>query len=245
MAGGDGDDNATKPDSMELDRTRPVGDALEGGPLELPPLSSAPPALSGGGETAPAGFDAWTAGRDARRGHSSAPGPIPVAESTSVPPDPFATAEENSTVMALPDLAPDALDLVDRVRSDPPEPNLREDLVDTFALGDFSGAYRVAELLLGRDPEDKEAEWYLNQSHRRLRELLRSRLGAGVVPIVTAPVEELRWYGLDSRAVQLISHMDGVRNVEEVIASACLPEIEALRAINELVGQGIIRLDSL
>jgi len=152
--------------------------------------------------------------------------------------------EEVSSVMPLPDESPDALDLVDRVRSEPPGPDLRAELVDTFALGDFSGAFRVAGLLLGRDPDDTEAEWYMNQSRRRLRDLLRSRLGSGTVPIVTAPINELRWYGLDSRAVQLLSSMDGERTVDEVIVAAGLPEIEALKAINELVGQGIIRLDS-
>ena len=238
----DNDANETE-DSLEIEGGEAIGEGFQGAPLLLPPPSSAPPPISGNLET-DGGIDAWAADRELRLGRNSSLPPMQASPTTQSPPDPFSDAEEVSTVMELPEAPPDAIELVDRASPDVQTPDVQQELADSFALGDFSGAYRLANLMLGREPENQEAEWYRDQSHQKIKALLHSRFGEGKVPAVIAPVYELRWYGLDSRAVLLLSKMDGIRTVSGVIAEAGVDEIEGLRAIHELIGQGIVRMES-
>jgi hypothetical protein len=137
----------------------------------------------------------------------------------------------------------DAIGLAERAPAHLGVPGFREEMREKYALGDFSGALSIAEMLVGRHPGDSEVRWYQNQSQRQLREMLLSKLGEGSVPVVVTPMQELSWYGLDPASFTLLSEMKEDRTVEAVVKSTVLPELEALRALGELVAQGIVRLD--
>ena len=147
------------------------------------------------------------------------------------------------SVVTLAGPSVDALGLADRAPAPLAVPDEHQEMREKYALGDFSGALRVAEMLSGRAPDDTEIAWYMTHSRTQLRGILMSKLGEDSVPTVTIPVSELQWYGLDPASFKLLSEMDGVRRVDEVVRSTVLPDLEALRSLGELVAQGIVRLD--
>ncbi|WP_236519888.1 hypothetical protein [Sandaracinus amylolyticus] len=146
----------------------------------------------------------------------------------------------------------DALDLVTR-RSRPPSTpglDLAGEMADRYALGDYTGALRVAELLLGRDPDDLRAQRCAESSRERLLALYTARLGSvsGVasaevgsrVPRVTVPEHEIRWLGLDHRQGFLLSRLDGSVTVDDLVDVSGMSRLEVLRTLVELVESGAV-----
>lgn len=148
----------------------------------------------------------------------------------------------------------EALDLVGR-RSRPPSTpglDLARDMEERFALGDFSGALRVAELLLGRDPEHAPAQRFAESSRERLIQIYTARLAAmcgsgaatlgGLIPRVAVLEHEIRWLGLDHRQGFLLSRLDGRSSVDDLVDLTGMPRLEVLRTLVELMEAKAIRL---
>jgi len=115
------------------------------------------------------------------------------------------------------------------------------EMEDRFSIGDFAGAMEIAEELLARDPEHEEAQECLERSRSALRSSYTSKLGPlDRVPLVAVPREQLRWLTIDHRAGFILSHVDGVSNLEEIIDISGMPELDALRILAELAQQRII-----
>lgn len=168
----------------------------------------------------------------------------------------------------------DALSLVSE-RSRPPSTpgiDLGSEMSDRYALGDFTGALRVAELLLGRNPDDVRAQKCAESSRERLIQLYSARLrgpaagssggsapgspageaaggeGGGHdpvgdrVPRVRVPDHEIRWLGLDHRQGFLLSRLDGASTIEDLVDLSGMTRLEVLRTLVELVEAGAIEL---
>lgn len=134
-----------------------------------------------------------------------------------------------------------ALDLVDRRSRPAATPELAAEMNDRFALGDYTAALSIAELLLGRDPEDEVAGRIAASSRARLQQLYRSRLGPLSAAVrVTIDPDELRWLGLDHRAAFLLSRVDGEQTLAEVLDVSGMPALEALKTLVELLDLGAI-----
>ncbi|AKF09242.1 hypothetical protein [Sandaracinus amylolyticus] len=146
----------------------------------------------------------------------------------------------------------DALELVTR-RSRPPSTpglDLAGEMADRYALGDYTGALRVAELLLGRDPDDVRAQRCAESSRERLLALYTARLGSvsGVassevgarVPRIAVPEHEIRWLGLDHRQGFLLSRLDGSVTVDDLVDVSGMSRLEVLRTLVELVESGAV-----
>lgn len=113
---------------------------------------------------------------------------------------------------------------------------IRREIVDRFALGDFMGSLREAELLLGRDPNDEIAIQYASISRQRLEEQYASRVGSlAYIYAVDVPEEEIRWLGLDPQASSLLSLVDGVSTVQELLLAGGMDRLDALRVFTELL----------
>jgi len=69
-----------------------------------------------------------------------------------------------------------ALDLVDRSRPSSPQLDLGSEMTERFALGDFTGALFVAELLLGRDENNASAQACAAASRERLEQMWRTSI---------------------------------------------------------------------
>ena len=165
---------------------------------------------------------------------------LPEKEALESAPTPFDGIER------LPALRPsglaNAIELVDHARP-LPAADLATEMAECFALGDFSGALRAAELLLGHRPEDESALRYARSSRDKLEQLYASRLGGfEQVPHVAVPESEIRWLGLDHRAGFLLSRIDGVVDIETLLDIAAMSRIEALKTLIELIDAGAVEL---
>jgi hypothetical protein len=199
------------------------------------PVSNMPPPL-GHNE----GHDAWTSERMNRQ--STIP-PIRVEDvdrlrelSTRSSPSPGPLGEEELEGKG------DALELVDRARP-AQQLDLEGEMEELYALDDLTGALRFAELILGREPDHVRARRCAENCRTRLLALYASKIGSQqAVPIPALGDAELRWLGLDHRAGFLLSRVDGVATVEEVLDVCGMPRLEALKTLVSLMERGAIRL---
>jgi hypothetical protein len=144
----------------------------------------------------------------------------------------------------------DALDLVGRVDEQPetrrvatPSSDPLVELRERYALGDFSGALEAAEAILQSQPTHADAQRYAESCRGVLEQMYVAKLGAlDQVPVVAVPVEQLRWLTLDHRAGFLLSHIDGVSSLEEILDVSGMPRIVAMKIIHDLMQQKVIVL---
>jgi hypothetical protein len=215
LPGEDPDDVPDAEASGEL-RLPDPGDAPA---LERPsrPVGPPPPALSDGA-------DAWE--RDL-------PSLAPSSRPSTVPP--AANRPENDG---------GALSLVDK-RSRPSSPtiDLAAEMNDRFALGDFTQALRVAELILGQHPDHEAARRVSEAARQKLAQHYGSRLGSlRRRPRVAVDGADVRWLGLDHRAGFLLSHVDGSHTVEQLVDVSGMSRLEALKTLVDLLEMGAIEL---
>jgi len=125
----------------------------------------------------------------------------------------------------------------------PHEDNSRPTMKDRYAMGDFSGALEIAESLLAADPSDLEAQRYATSCRDVLTQMFLSRLGGldQIINVVLSP-EELRWLNLDHRAGFLLSLVDGVSTIEELLDISGMSRLDALRILATLREQRAILL---
>lgn len=125
------------------------------------------------------------------------------------------------------------------------EESSRPAMKDRYAIGDFSGALEIAESLLSLDPSDLEAQRYATSCRDVLTQMYLSRLGGldQVINMVLPP-EELRWLNLDHRAGFLLSLVDGVSTIEELLDICGMSRLDALRILATLREQRAILLSS-
>jgi hypothetical protein len=182
-------------------------------------------------------LDAWSADRLRR---SSLP---PSAESNAaVSVFPQAPANDAQAAAGDETFESDLLALVSRAR--PMQAlDVVTEMTERFSLGDFSGALRAAELLLGQQPEHELAQHYARESRAKLEDMYTSRLLAqGRVLHVVVPASEIAWLGLDPHLTALLAQMDGESDYEAVLAQSSMPRTAALRALVELLEARVIRL---
>ena len=136
-----------------------------------------------------------------------------------------------------------ALGLVQQTRKSHSALDLVAEMAERYALDDFTGALRISELVLGREPDHPDARRIAGESRRRLEHLYTSRLGGlARVPRVALPDADLRWLGLDHRAGFLLSRVDGQNTIDELVDISGMPKLEALKTLVELLDVGAIRL---
>ncbi|MBX3249740.1 MAG: hypothetical protein KF901_21360 [Myxococcales bacterium] len=142
----------------------------------------------------------------------------------------------------LDDEGAEALALVDKNPGSQPALDLAAEMAERYALDDFTGSLRVAELLLGRATPHPDAERIARESRRRLEQIYTSALGGTErVVEIAMPENKLRWLGLDHRAGFLLSRVDGVQTVEELLDVSGMLRLEALKTLVELLELGAIR----
>jgi hypothetical protein len=186
------------------------------GRLDRPALSMPPlPALDGWSRQAPPG----SGGR----------------RPSSIPPPPSSPTMESN----------DALALVGgtRLAEDEGPPRLEREMVERFALGDFSGALRAAELVLGQHPEHAQARELSAACRDKLAALYLARLGGGgrlLGRVVAA--SDVRWLGIDHRAGFLLSQVGERTSVEELLDISGMPRHDALGLLAQLVDAGALEV---
>lgn len=167
--------------------------------------------------------DAWTVDRIERGGR------ISTAPPTRAP------------FSSMPAEAVDAVTLVDRTQPSSPGHSMHDEMLERFALSDFTGAHRVAELLLGKDPTDDVAREYVELCRARIVQLHASRVGgADSVPVVVHDASARHWFSSDPRAADVFQRVDGVTSFEQIVRASPMPELDAWKALVELMDAGAI-----
>jgi len=129
--------------------------------------------------------------------------------------------------------------------ADEPTPDdIRSDIADHFALGDYAAALHAAELQLGLDPDDESARQYADTSRMRLETRYTTRIGSlEYIFNLAVPVAKVKWLGLDPQAAFLLSLVDGQTTVAEVLDLCQMGRLEALRLFTELLeAKAILRV---
>ena len=176
-------------------------------------------------ESETGGTDAWAADQHRRR--TVAPQPLGRALAAAAGMKRVSEAPERPTLRVSAERPTIAA---------PSGEEIRREVVDRFALGDFKGALREAELLLGRDPHDEVALQYASVSRQRLEEQYATRVGSlSYIYSVCVPESEIRWLGLDPQAGSLLSLVDGVSTVQELLLATDMDRLDALRVFTELL----------
>lgn len=172
--------------------------------------------------------------------------PLPAAEDGWTRTAPAAEGLDAAPKLTLPagDDGHDALTLVHkRSRRSSPGLDYVAEMRDRYALGDYTTALELAELILGRSPENEDAAEIAEGCRERLSQLYGSRLGDldRVVRVAVQP-SEVRWLGLDNRAAFLLSRIDGHMTLRELLQVAGLSRLDALKTLTELLELRAIRL---
>jgi hypothetical protein len=184
----------------------------------------------------PLHYDAWNADRLKRASlPPSAASAPPAAPITPLPPSrPDAELEADEG---------DAFALVSRSTGTMPALDLVAEMAERFALGDFSGSLRAAELILGQNAKHGPAQHYARETQQKLETLYRSRLEAqGRIPHLALAENEVRWLGLDAQVGHVLSRIDGISDYEHVVDASGMPKLTALRTLVELVDSRVVRL---
>lgn len=118
-----------------------------------------------------------------------------------------------------------------------------QEMHERFDLGDFAGALNTAETILEVDPDDRDATHIAEVCRAKLRAIYVGRLGSlEQVPVLAVSPAEFRWLNLDHRAGFLLSLIDGVSTLEDIVDVSAMPQLEALRTLYQLNTQQIITL---
>ncbi|MCG8421997.1 MAG: hypothetical protein MJE77_29090 [Proteobacteria bacterium] len=121
-------------------------------------------------------------------------------------------------------------------------------LLERAASEHQDGNDRVAVLALNlamADDPDSAITQKLMQLHRdAMYDIFQSYLGdAGAVPTMAMDLNQLGGENIDNRAAFLMSRVDGMLTVDELLDVSGMPRLEAYRHLSMLVIKGILKLD--
>ncbi len=119
------------------------------------------------------------------------------------------------------------------------------DMKDRYAVGDFTGALVIAESILETEPGHADASRYAESCREVLTQMYAARLGQlDQVVSVAVPPDQIRWLSLDHRAGFLLSLVDGMTSVEEILDVSGMTRLDALRIMFTLLQQRVIGLEA-
>jgi hypothetical protein len=122
-------------------------------------------------------------------------------------------------------------------------PTTVPDMQDRYAVGDFTGALVVAESILDTNPDDEDAKRYAQSCREVLTQMYAARIGPmDQIAVVAVPTDQITWLSLDHRAGFLLSLVDGVSSIEEILDISGMTRLDALRIMYTLVQQNVITL---
>jgi hypothetical protein len=123
------------------------------------------------------------------------------------------------------------------------QPTSVPDMQDRYAVGDFTGALVVAESILDANPDDEDAKRYAQSCREVLTQMYAARIGPmDQIAVVAVPPDQITWLSLDHRAGFLLSLIDGVSSIEEILDISGMTRLDALRIMYTLVQQNVITL---
>jgi hypothetical protein len=161
----------------------------------------------------------------------------PERPTEPAPPD-YEASAQRAVDGTIPLTALSASTAGEALRAAPPATTAMTDLM---AVGDFTGAFDLAEARLRTYPNDTETLAVRDRCKETLEQMYSARLGSlDRVPVVNMPVEQLRWMSIDQRAAFLLHHIDGMSTLEMILDVSGMPTLDAMRLLSELMQQRVI-----
>ncbi len=118
-------------------------------------------------------------------------------------------------------------------------------MLERLAASDYQGALLAADALLEYRPRDQDALDCAQMARTELRKLYIGRIGSldAVPHVAMGPEAIFSLRSLDFRAGYLLSRIDGLSSVREIVESGSLPSLEALGILSELFLRRVIVLN--
>jgi hypothetical protein len=149
-------------------------------------------------------------------------------------------------VQRLPPVEPSVKPGAGREKAAPPPVSARagvRELEECYAVGDYSRALQIAEQMLARSPDDLAARRYAQNCRDVLTQMFAARIGPldQVITVMVSP-EEVQWLSLDHRAGFLLSLVDGMSTVDEILDISGMTRLDALKILHDLTEQQVVKL---
>lgn len=113
-----------------------------------------------------------------------------------------------------------------------------------FAMGDFSGALDLALRICERDPNHQEAHSLAKKCRDVLEDMYTSRIAdMSKVPTIIMGPDQIRWLSLNHRSGFLLSMIDGISSVDDLMDISGMQRLDALRIVCSLLEQKVIALE--
>jgi hypothetical protein len=129
-----------------------------------------------------------------------------------------------------------APEITQRIIDDP-----AAEMHERFALGDYTGALELAELILADDSTNLDAAECSENCRTVLENMYSARLGPpGGVPFVVVPNAHMRWLSMDHRAGFVLSLIDGKSTLDTILDLCGMPRLDALHILHDLVQQKVV-----
>jgi hypothetical protein len=199
------------------------------------PSRAAEPAEPGGERSLPRFLDAQE-NLDSSRAAPFVLQPSAVKKRSVPPPLPRPSDRPG---LAGPPLVPATLSVADPSVTQ----NLGKTMLERLAAADYEGAFMAANTLLRHDPRSEDALQAAQIARSELYKTYDARLGARQrVPHVAVRTEDIRSFPLDACSALVLSQIDGIRTIEDIIHGGILPKLDVLRVLSELYLQGILAI---
>jgi hypothetical protein len=129
-----------------------------------------------------------------------------------------------------------APEITQRIIEDP-----AAEMHERFALGDYSGALELAEIVLSEDEKNLDAAECSETCRSVLENMYAARVGPLIgVPVVVVPNAQVRWLSMDHRAGFVLSLIDGTSSLETILDLCGMSRLDALHILHDLVQQKIV-----
>jgi hypothetical protein len=108
--------------------------------------------------------------------------------------------------------------------------------------GDFERAVAAVDLALSEDPNSALAQKLIHRHRDIMTNVLAAFLGElERIPVLARPLHELANAPISPRAAFLLSRVDGILSLDEILDVSGMPRLEAMRYLCQLVLRGILR----
>lgn len=195
---------------------------------------TAPPSLSIGREPTHEVRPSLTAPAASLRGASSRGWNGQALEATLRPPRSITPRSHAATSYEFPSYA----------SAPPAHGDALLEMRDRFAMGDFSGALAMAEEILAAAPGQREAANLAEKCRDVLFDMYGSRLtNLDEPPRLLMTADQLRWLSLDHRAGFLLSMIDGLSTIDEILDVSGMSRLDAMRILCELLDRKVITVE--
>lgn len=111
------------------------------------------------------------------------------------------------------------------------------------ARGALEQALATCEVALAAAPDAARARSLRDRLRDALADRLQAQLGApDQVPSLTTPPHEITWHKLDHQAGFMLTRIDGVLSVAELLSVSGMPRYETLRTLARLVELELVEI---